>query len=212
MLVALYGGTFDPIHVGHIHAAQTVRRALNLHEVRMVLSARPGHRGTPAAHDEHRWQMLQIACDDESGLVADDSELRRAGHSYTFTTVHDLRRQHPERVPCWIVGQDSFATLPTWHRWRELLDHCNLVVVDRPGDQRAEPAELVDLCHRHAVDELDEERVGQILRLSLTMKEVSATQIRRLIAAGHSAEHLLAAPICHYISAHTLYVLAEKSI
>ena len=208
--MGFYGGTFDPVHLGHVHAAQTVRQALGLTHVHMVLSARPGHRGQPAAQDDHRWQMLQLACAEEDGLIADDRELRRDGPSYTYRTLSDLRREEPHWIPCWVVGQDSFATLPTWHRWRELLEYCNFVVVDRPGDQRAEPQALQEVCEQHTVDALDEHLRGQILRLDLPMQSVSATQIRRLIAAGESVEHLLAAPICHYISAHHLYVDAEK--
>ena len=129
MLVGLYGGTFDPVHVGHTHAALAVKDALQLEQVRMVLAARPGHRGAPHSEAGHRWAMLCLACEQHAGLVADNTELLRAGHSYTVATVAAVRAADPTAVPCWILGQDAFATLPTWHRWRELLNYCNLVVV-----------------------------------------------------------------------------------
>lgn len=211
-VVGLYGGTFDPVHLGHIHAACSVREALGLTEVRLVLAARPGHRGQPGSAVEHRWNMLQLACAEAEGLVADDSEVRRSGASYTVATVETLRQRHPAAAVCWILGQDAFATLPSWHRWEELLDFCNLIVIDRPGDQRDEPAEVRRLCDQHERASLDRFRIGQIVRLDLPMQEVSASEIRRRIAAGESVEHLLAAPIYTYITNHGLYIGTEDPV
>lgn len=211
-LIGLYGGTFDPVHVGHLHAASTVKRALDLTEVRLVLAARPGHRGAPAGEAAHRWQMLCLACAEQSGLVADDMELKRPGHSYTIDTVTAIRRQESDAVPCWILGQDAFATLPIWHRWQELLDVCNLVVIERPGDVRAEPPAVRQLCADHEVREFEPARIGQIYRLRAAMLEVSATQIRRKIAAGESVEDLLAPPVYTYIRQHSLYQNTENAI
>lgn len=212
MLIGLYGGTFDPIHLGHIHAALAAQVALNLHEVRMVLAARPGHRGQPATDVSHRWEMLCLACAQHKGLVADNVEIGRQGVSYTVDTVADLRAADPNIVPCWILGQDAFATLPIWHRWQALLSYCNLVVVARPGDVREEPAEVSALCAEHEVEQLNPCTIGQIYRLDEPMKEISATQIRRKIAAGESVEHLLADPVYTYIRQHKLYVNTENSI
>ncbi len=208
----LYGGTFDPVHVGHIHAACSVREALGLTEVRLVLAARPGHRGQPDSAIEHRWNMLQLACAEVEGLVADDSEVRRSGASYTVATVESLRQLHPASTVCWILGQDAFATLPIWHRWQELLNFCNLIVIDRPGDRRDEPTQVRQLCAQHERDSLDPSRAGQIVRLDLPMQEVSASEIRRLIAAGEPVEHLLAAPIYTYITTHGLYTSTEDPV
>ena len=206
MLIGLYGGTFDPVHLGHTHAATVVRERLGLVEVRMVLAARPGHRGEPVAHDTHRWNMLKLACAEHEGLTPDDTELNRPGASYTFTTVTELREREPNVVPCWIMGQDAFATLPIWHRWRELLAHCNLIVVDRPGDRREEPAAVRALCDAHERATLAPDEVGQIVRLEADMLEVSATEIRRFVGQRSSYQHLLADPVCTYISDHNLYL------
>ena len=211
-LIGLYGGTFDPVHVGHLHAALTVKRALDLSEVRMVLAARPGHRGAPAGHADHRWRMLCLACAEQPGLVADDVELRRPGHSYTIDTLSAIRRQEPDAVPCWILGQDAFATLPIWHRWQELLNACNLIVIERPGDVRAEPSPVRQLCADHEVNEFNPSQIGQIYRLGEPMLEVSATQIRQKIAAGEPVENLLAPPVYTYIKQHRLYQNTENAI
>ncbi|NOX48953.1 MAG: nicotinate-nucleotide adenylyltransferase [Gammaproteobacteria bacterium] len=210
MLVGLYGGTFDPVHIGHTHAAYAVANFLKLGRVRMVLAARPGHRGVPGVSLAHRWQMLKLACEDSNLLVADDCEMRREGESYTFQTVVDVRRKNPEAIPCWILGQDAFATLPEWYRWQELLQHCNLIVVRRPGDvvanESSEPGEVMRLCCAHEVKSLEADKIGQILRLNLPMKELSATQIRRRAAERRPLQHLLAESVCNYIDEHKLYV------
>ena len=212
MLVGLYGGTFDPVHLGHTHAALQVREALGLDEVRMVLAARPGHRNAPAGNTEHRWHMLCIACEQHEGLQADDMELHRAGTSYTIDTVAAVRDASKGVLPCWILGQDAFATLPSWYRWQSLLDFCNLIVVERPGDTRAEPPEVQSLCHNHEVERFDDARIGQIYRLRVPMKEISATQIRLKIAAGEEVKHLLPPPVYAYIRRHRLYVNTENAI
>ena len=209
MLVGLYGGTFDPIHVGHTHAALAVKRELQLDQVRMVLAARPGHRGAPGSDEKHRWEMLRLACAEHSGLVADDIELVRSGESYTVATVEAVRRAHADNVPCWILGQDAFATLPIWHRWQELLDYCNLIVVVRPGDIREEPKAVQRLCAEHETAHFDDSRTGQIWRLALPMREVSATRIRAKLAPNGDVEDLLAAPVYTYIRQHQLYLNLE---
>jgi len=212
MLIGLYGGTFDPVHLGHTHAALSVKQALDLDEVRMVLAARPGHREPPVCDVADRWRMLCLACAECLGLVADDAELHRQGKSYTIDTVSSLRASNPAMVPCWILGQDAYATLPVWHRWRSLLEHCNLVIVERPGDERAEPQEVQSLNATNEVQRFNKARIGQIYRVHLPMKEVSATDIRARLAAGKPVEHLLAAPVSTYITQHRLYASTENTI
>ncbi len=206
MLTGLYGGTFDPVHRGHTHVAAAVRDHLNLDEVRLVLSARPGHRGAPRAPIEDRWHMLKLACARHEGLVADDSELRREGPSFTLVTVKYLRRTFPDIVPCWILGQDAFATLPEWHAWRELMAECNLVVVDRPGGRLTEPSCVRALCAAHEVSRLAADRIGQIVRLDLPMLDISASDIRHRVACGEPVEQLLESPVYSYIRQKQLYL------
>ncbi len=205
--VGVYGGTFDPVHQGHLHAAQTILATLGLDQIKMVLSARPGHRGTPHCSVEDRWRMLERACANIEGLVADDREVVRPGKSFTFLTV---REYHAEGlIPCWIVGQDSFATLAEWHRWRELLHYCNFVVIERPGDAVPLPADVMELEERYSVATLDLSRTGQIWRTNIPMLEISATDIRKIIGEGGDASDLLEETVWTYIRQHNLYVEAS---
>ena len=212
MLVGLYGGTFDPVHLGHLHAAQAAREELNLSSVHLILSARPGHRAAPAEDTAHRWQMLQLACATSPGLVADDSELKRSGPSYTIDTLTHWITAHPEALPCWIMGQDAFATLPIWHRWAELMQWCNIIVLRRPGDERPEPRQVQRLCHEHEVEVMDNQRIGQVYRVQREMLEVSATDIRARLKKGLPVKNLLADPVSTYIRQHHLYEYSEKAI
>lgn len=212
MLVGLFGGTFDPVHKGHLHVAQTIFEHTPIQRVHMILSARPGHRGEPTASVEDRWQMLKLACqhvrntEAVSGeLVADDSELNRQGPSYTVDTLLALREQHSDWLPCWVLGWDSFITLPQWHRWQEILSLCNLLVVTRPSGQEF-PAEIAELCHSHETKSLSTTHVGQIFKLTQPMLDISATLVRETVRLGLATDDLLVDPVSTYIRQHDLYL------
>ncbi len=214
---AWYGGTFDPVHTGHIHAARTVCAELELATVQMVLSARPPHRRAPFASVEARWQMLCLACAEYPQLVANPLEMHRDAPSYTVDTVAGLGRQTPAGVVNWIVGSDSFATLTQWHRWREIPDLCNLIVLSRPGQQAVYNQSVTALLQAHGVEQLNSDHNGQIVQLAAPMLQVSATDIRQQIAAtavqpgdaGNAIgtwHDLLPAPVSAYITQHQLYI------
>ena len=206
--IGLYGGTFDPIHRGHIHAAKLVLKHIQLDKMHMILSARPGHRGEPASSIEDRWAMLQLACNGEERLIADDGEIRRQGKSYTFDTVKGYCDQG--FVPNWVVGMDSFLTMPDWYRWQEIPEFCNLVVIQRTGVQEKLPEQLIELLAERQVDTLDTCALGQIWLLDAPMLDVSATEIRRRIVADEDASDLLDDAVWTYIRQHNLY--AEVSV
>ncbi|MEM6999993.1 MAG: nicotinate-nucleotide adenylyltransferase [Pseudomonadota bacterium] len=205
MLVGLFGGTFDPVHRGHIHAARSVMQAVGLSSLRWVLAARPGHRNPPQASLTQRWAMLQAMCATEPGFAADDTEIRAAGTSYTYNTLEMVRAQQPDAIPCWILGLDAFATLDSWYKWQHILDICNLLVVARPGQAVEMPSAVRQLVQERGAATLQAGSVGQIVRLDLEMLEISATDIRRRIAVGAGFEHLLIPPVSTYISQHNLY-------
>ena len=207
-LICLFGGTFDPVHRGHIYGAQTVCGALDLVRIRLVLSARPGHRGQPAASAAHRWQMLKLACADDPRLIADDRELKRESPSYTVETLETLRGEVGDAGLVWVLGNDAFADLPSWHRWNEVLELTNLVVLKRPGVSTGAGAlddALTALCARHRVDRRFDAAYGQILFLDDAMQSVSASQVRDALAAGRPVAHLLPDQVANYISQHGLY-------
>ncbi|MGE0624604.1 MAG: nicotinate-nucleotide adenylyltransferase [Pseudomonadales bacterium] len=204
-MICLFGGTFDPVHLGHLHAADVVCRVLGLDELRLVLSARPSHKTDTGASLEHRWAMLQLACAGDARLVPDDREMRRSRPSYTVETLEAIRERSPDACLSWVIGSDAFALLPTWHRWREVLKLANLVVLTRPGPFPALGEDMRALIERHRVASLSGCHSGGILMVDNAMKEIAAADIRTAIAEGRDVSHLLPPPVATYIRAHHLY-------
>jgi len=210
MRLGLYGGTFDPIHRGHIHAALTAHQDLSLDAVRLILSARPDHRDQPQTANEHRWAMLCLACDDYPQLTPDATELERPGKSYAFDTLQSFRQRFPQAQLCWILGMDSYATLPSWHRWRELLALGHLVVLQRPGHGVPTDPVLHDIERAHRCQSLGDEAAGRILFLPAPMQQVSASSVRCRCKAGSNPENLLDQQVWSYINEHRLYIGQEE--
>ncbi|MEP7328199.1 MAG: nicotinate-nucleotide adenylyltransferase [Betaproteobacteria bacterium] len=211
--IALLGGTFDPVHYGHLRLADDVRRGLGLAELRLVPAADPPHRGGPHSSAAHRLAMLRIALEEFPGLIADDRELQRGGKSFTVLTLEELRHAFPER-PLWlIVGADAFRGLPTWHRWRELFTLAHVVVVARPGvpPKVALPPLLADEWQRrHTLTSapLFATPAGRIFEQRVTPQPISATDIRALLAQqrdGETLSQLLPQGVLAYIEQHHLY-------
>lgn len=207
-MIAVYGGTFDPIHRGHLAVARGAADLLGVDAVRLLLSARPSHRDTPGAGIDHRWQMLSRVCAGERRFIADRREIDRAGPSYAALTLAELRRECPESPICWIVGQDSFATLPTWYDWQSLFELTHFVVVPRPGSSNDVAPELgAALAGRRTehVSDLHRQAAGKVFTLSLRTPDISSTQIRQLAASGQSIEPLTGWLVDRYVSACGLY-------
>lgn len=210
MRLGLYGGTFDPVHRGHIHAALSVHQYLSLSEVRMILAARPDHRDQPHTPNVHRWEMLRLACADHAALEADATELERPGKSYAIDTLCSFRRRYPQAQLCWVLGMDSYATLPSWHRWRDLLEFGHLVVLERPGHVVSVEPALREFESAHRAQSVGEALAGRIVFVPMSMLTVSASQIRCLRKTGAAPEHLLDHKVWSYINQHQLYVGQEE--
>jgi nicotinate-nucleotide adenylyltransferase len=204
-LICLFGGTFDPVHNGHLHAARAVRRALRIEQIRLVLSARPSHKGSTGASLNDRWAMLQLACAEHPDLIADDREMHRSRPSYTVETLEALRAGHPRESLCWVIGSDAFALLDSWHRWQEVIELANLVVLRRPGAFPPMSERMRTFTADHQVQSLAGCHKGGIFILDDVMQEISAAQIRSEIAAGRDVRHLIPAPVALYIKEHHLY-------
>ena len=216
-MIGIFGGTFDPVHNGHTHAALAVAAELGLSVIHMLLSARPGHRIASQTSNEHRWKMLQLACAEHSNLIADDRELNRPGTSYTFDTLTAMAADQNsvgenKSPPVWILGYDSYATLTSWYRWNKITDLCNLVVLDRPGQMTPEDPNLVDFFAQRQCEKIDHSKAGQMLRLPLPMQEVSATFVRQQLRLGKSVSHLVAPKVNQYIEQHQLYITTESIV
>lgn len=210
-MICLFGGTFDPVHLGHLHAAEAVCDALALPEIRLVLSARPSHRGKTGASLAHRWAMLELACAERPRLHPDDREMRRQRPSYTVDTLEALRAEYPRETLTWVIGSDAYALLPGWYRWESVLRLANLVVLKRPGHpllpDAADTADdvMARLTREHRVASLDGCHEGGIFVLEDAMRAVAAEDIRAALAAGAPVDDLLPEPVAAYIRAHGLY-------
>ena len=209
-LRVFYGGTFDPVHNGHVAIARAARDACTV-DVHVLPAADPPHRPPPGANATDRAAMVALAIADEPGLVLDLRELDRDGPSWSIDTVLALRAElGPQQPLAWLVGADSFAGLPTWKRWRELLSLAHFIVADRPGspsDQGLAP-ELVEALHGRWTDAPDRLRglpSGLVLQLHQPLQAHSATDLRHRIGAGLPWRDLVPPAVAAYIIEHGLY-------
>jgi len=192
--IGVFGGTFAPIHSGHLRLARHARDRLGLAEVRLVPAARPPLREVPAVPAARRLRWVKLAIAREPGLRADARELKRRGPSYTVDTLESLRAQFPKAPLCLLLGQDAVRNLPRWHRWRELPALAHLVFFNRPGQPAALPAALARLLRgrrARSVRELKRQPAGLWLRARMPATDVSASDIRRRLGRGLSVAGLV---------------------
>lgn len=192
--VGVFGGTFDPIHFGHLRTAFELLHALRLAEVRLMPAGNPPHRDVPLCDARHRLDMVRAAVADQPGLVVDDREVRRQGPSYTVLTLRELRQELPGRPICLLLGMDAFLGLPQWHEWRSVLDLAHVVVAHRPGWSAPATGTLGELLAARGtprVDDLHATEAGRIHVHAVTQLEISSTDLRDLIVAGQDPRYLL---------------------
>ncbi len=207
-MMGIYGGTFDPIHFGHLRSALDVAETLSLSHVLMVPSASPPHRQTPEVSVLHRWEMLSLALGEQDILQVDDREIRREGPSYTYDTLAEVRAEVGDTPLCLIQGGDVFAQLDTWYRWQELLDLAHIVVMRRAG-QQVQWSDAVTQHYRSAYQEdgavLSSQSAGCICEIDVTPVEISATDIRQRLLENKSARYLVPENVYSYIEKNQLY-------
>jgi nicotinate-nucleotide adenylyltransferase len=192
--VGIFGGTFDPIHYGHLRTAFEMLQALRFSEVRFVPSGDPPHRGRTYASAGVRLEMVAAATCRESRFVVDDRELRRDGPSYTVDTLASIRQEQADVPLGLILGMDAFLGLCSWHRWEEILGLAHIVVAHRPGWRAPDMGplgELIDEHGTHRVDDLHEHTAGRIHIHAVTQLEISSTEIRELVMAGRDPRFLM---------------------
>jgi len=217
--VGIFGGTFNPIHRGHLAIAEEVQKALGLDRVLLVPANRPPHKGglkIPAA--KHRLAMVRLAVRGHAGLVVSDLEVRRRGKSYTLDTLKALQEQYPERTEFYLIlGLDAFLEFSTWREPEKIVSSCHIAVVSRPGSRfsdlaqqpflkEIDPAALrgLDAGRRSRYDYPLTRKTGLIL-LHLTDYEISATRIRDHLSGGKRLKNLLPPLVESYIIKNHLY-------
>ena len=207
-MIGVFGGTFDPVHFGHLRPALELLEGLGLEEVRMIPCRRPPHRGLPQATPAQRLAMLKAGVGDTPGLRVDDRELRREGPSYMVDTLASLRGELGDTRLCLLLGMDALAGLASWHDWRTILELAHLVVAHRPGwtaPEAGEIGELVRARRSDSVDALRAEASGRILFRPVTQLEISASGIRGLLTAGRSPRFLLPDAVLAIIEREGIY-------
>jgi nicotinate-nucleotide adenylyltransferase len=206
--IGVLGGTFDPVHIGHLRSALEVADALALDDLRLTPNFRPPHRDAPQVSPEQRLAMVRSAVEGAAPLSVDDRELRRDQPSYTIDTLELMRAElAPQDQLFLLLGWDAFCGLPSWHRWEELLLHCHIVVLQRPDADSEPPDALRNLLAARSVSDPQTLKgpAGQIAFVWQTPLSVSATQIRQLLASGKSVRYLVPDAVLAYIEAHGLY-------
>ncbi|MBN9123397.1 MAG: nicotinate-nucleotide adenylyltransferase [Nitrosospira sp.] len=214
-LTGVFGGTFDPIHYGHLRVAEEIAEMIGLQEMRFIPARRPRLREAPVAPYCHREAMVHIAIECNPAFILDGRETRSSGVSYSVETLRELKRElGADAILCFIVGADAFTRFAQWHDWLEIFDLCHLIIVRRPGvelnmNRDNLPPELWEACAQRWVanpDDLRKARSGLIFPAPTILLDISATAIRVRLAAGKSVRYLLPDATLDYISAHHLYV------
>lgn len=212
--VGILGGTFDPIHIGHLRLAEEIVDACKLAMVRFIPAAIPPHRATPRVTADDRREMARLAIADNPRFGLDDRELKRAGPSYTFDTLTELRREIGTTRPlCLLLGADAFLDLAAWHRWRELFSLAHVVVAHRPGfsvdswGQRMPQPLAREYETRRLMQPLATHwtPAGGIATVATTALDIAATRIRSGLEAGRSQRYLIPDSVLDYIEARGLY-------
>lgn len=210
--IGILGGTFDPIHLGHLRMALELYEALDLAKVHIMPCFQPVHRKMPIASPEQRLAMVKCAVSGESALYADDREIRRKGPTYTIDTLLEMRAEMPDTPLSLLVGIDAFLGFPSWNRWKEILHHAHLIIAHRPQYQLPQTGIIAELMKERLQQEIayiHENLAGGILFRPITSLEISATDIRKQIAMGRNPRYLLPDGVYDYIKQQGTYSIGR---
>ncbi len=207
-MIGILGGTFDPVHFGHLRTALELYQTLPFEEIRFIPSGQPPHRDTPRASTVQRLEMLRMAIEDQPGFCIDEREIRRQGPSYMVETLSSLRADFPDIPLCLIIGLDVFRDFDKWHRWLEIPTFAHIVIVHRPISEPERGDRIFRLLARPRIMEpsvLLTELAGSVLQWPVRQLDISSTDIRTLIAEDRSPRYLLPERVFGYIQREGLY-------
>lgn len=208
------GGTFDPIHNGHLRTALEIKEWAGVEQVYLMPARAPVHKQAPGRTSEQRLMMVKQAVQNEAGLNADEREIRSEQPSYSLLTLQSLREEFgPDRPICMVMGMDSYQTLPSWHGWHQFTDYAHIIVVKRPGYELPEEEVIAEFTQQHKTEKLEDlfsTAAGRVIFHELTPLGISATQIRGIISRGESARYLLPDSVYQFILENRLYGLDDK--
>lgn len=206
--IGILGGTFDPIHDGHMRLAIEMYEGLDLAQVNIIPCYQPVHRKLPVASPEQRLAMVKCAVQSDPLLVADGREIKRKAPSYMIDTLLDLHNEMPQTPLCLLLGIDAFLGFHSWHRWKEILELAHIIVAHRPQFQLPPTGTLAEVLKEKFQKEISyvhENAAGGILFHPITSLEISASDIRKQIALGRNPRYLLPDAVYEYIQEHGTY-------
>lgn len=206
-IVGIFGGTFDPVHYGHLRTVAETANALTFEQVVVVPCGIPYHRDPPVASPRERLDMVRLAVQENPMFVVDDREVASGCPCYSVVMLSALRRERPDRTFCLIIGRDSFLTITRWYEWPRLFDLGHVVVMSRPDTDGGPDPELWRYARRLlSPDELSERRSGGVLEHAVCPQSLSASEVRRAAAAGRPLYDMVPPAVAGYINAHHLYL------
>jgi nicotinate-nucleotide adenylyltransferase len=206
--IGILGGTFDPIHFGHLRLALELHQAFDLESIQLIPCFQPVHRKQPVASPEERLSMVKRAIASEPALEVDDCEIKRKGPSYTIDTLIELRKKNPQSPFCILIGIDAFLGFTSWHRWQDILDQAHLIVAHRPHYHLPHTGIVAKLMRDRLTEDtniIHKKMQGCILLHPITALEVSATDIRKQIAMGKNPRYLLPDNVYEFIKKRGIY-------
>jgi nicotinate-nucleotide adenylyltransferase len=204
-MIGLFGGTFDPVHYGHLRSALEVKEIFGLTEIRLIPSAQPPHREQPAATALMRLHMLELAIKNQPGFIIDTRELNRHGASYMVDTLKSLWQEFPNESLLLFIGSDAFNHLKSWHQWQHLFDTAHIVVMTRPGFAIENLDDFFKVRLATWITELAHNKAGKLYFQQITQLDISATAIRNMITEQKNPGFLLPDTVIAYIRQHKLY-------
>lgn len=209
-LIGIFGGTFDPVHMGHIHLIKKIQEQCNLHKIILVPCNCSPFRTEPLANSQDRFDMLKLATKQIANVVVEDYEISRPTPSYTINTVKYLREKYPKHSLCVIMGMDVFSSFNRWYKFEEILTNSHLIITNRINYQPKISEETKKILKKREIlikEQLQNSQFGLIYQIDIAPLSVSATKIRRLVKDGKDIKNLVTPKVLEYIKQKNLYTI-----